>query len=60
MVRLPSQRNKTISEVYTAYVAAARMEKSEKLFLKRDTKNPNKMVYVSTKSEVSWKSPPIP
>ena len=30
------------------------MEKAEKWFLKRDTKNPNQMVYVSTKGEVTW------
>ena len=36
------QRNKTISEVYTGHVALAHMEKSEKLFLKRDTKKPIK------------------
>ena len=48
------QRNKTISEVYTARVAPAHMEKSEKWFLKRAAKNPNQMIYVSTKGEASW------
>ena len=33
------------------------MEKTEKWFLKRDTKNPNQMVYVSTKGEVIWDIP---
>ena len=54
IVAVTIQRNKTISEVYTAHVAPAYMEKSEKWFLKRDGKDPNKMVYVSTKGEVTW------
>ena len=33
------------------------MEKSERWFLKRDVKNPNQMVYVSTKGEVTWDVP---
>ena len=39
VIAVTIQRNKTISEVYTAHVAPAHMEKSEKWFLKRDTKN---------------------
>ena len=57
VIAVTIQRNKTISEVYTAHVAPALMEKAEKWFLKRDTKNPNQMVYVSTKGEVSWDVP---
>ena len=38
VVAVTIQRNKTISEVYTAHVAPAHMEKAEKWFLKRDTK----------------------
>ena len=52
IVAVTIQRNKTISEVYTAHVAPAHMEKTEKWFLKRDTKNPNQMVYVSMKSHL--------
>ena len=33
------------------------MEKSERWFLKRFVKNPNQMVYVSTKGEVTWDVP---
>ena len=57
IVAITIQRNKTISEVYTAHVAPAYMEKSEKWFLKKDGKDPNKMVYVSTKGEVTWDIP---
>ena len=57
IVAVTIQRNKTISEVYTAHVAPAHMEKSERWFLKRDIKNPNQMVYVSTKGEVTWDIP---
>ena len=38
VVAVTIQRNKTISEVYTAHVAPAHMEKSEKWFLKQDAK----------------------
>ena len=58
MVLLPSLfSNKTISEIYTAHVAPAHMEKTERWFLKRDDKNPDRLVYVSTKGEVSWDVP---
>ena len=57
IVAVTIQRNKTISEVYTAHVAPAHMEKSEKWFLKRDVKDPNRRVYVSTKGEVTWDFP---
>ena len=57
VVAVTIQRNKTISEGYTAHVAPAHMEKTEKWFLKRGTKNPNQMVYVSTKGEVTWDIP---
>ena len=33
------------------------MEKTERWFLKRDDKNPDRLVYVSTKGEVSWDVP---
>ena len=33
------------------------MEKWEKGFLKRNVKDPNRMVYVSTKGEVTWDIP---
>ena len=33
------------------------MEKTERWFLKRDVKNPDRLVYVSTKGEVSWDVP---
>ena len=33
------------------------MEKSGKWFLKRETKKPNQMVYVSTKGETCWDVP---
>ena len=57
IVAVTIQCNKTISEVYTAHVAPAHMEKTENWFLKRDTKNPNQMVCVSTKGEVTWDIP---
>ena len=57
VIAVTIQRNKAISEAYTAHVAPAHMEKSEKWFLRRDTKNPNQMIYVSTKGEVSWDIP---
>ena len=57
VVAVTIQRNKTISEIYTAHVAPAHMEKTERWFLKRDVKNPERLVYVSTKGEVSWDVP---
>ena len=33
------------------------MEKTERWFLKRDDKNPDRLVYVSTKGEVTWDVP---
>ena len=57
VVAVTVQRNKTISEIYTAHVAPAHMEKTEQWFLKRDDKNPDRLVYVSTKGEVSWDVP---
>ena len=56
-IAVTRQRNKTITEVCAAHVAPAHMETSEKWILKRDTKNPNQMVYVSTKGEVAWDVP---
>ena len=57
VVAVTIQRNKTISEVYIAHVAPAHMEKTERWFLKRDDKNPDRLVYVSTKGEVTWDVP---
>ena len=57
VVAVTVQRNKTISEIYTAHVAPAQMEKTERWFLKRDDKNPDRLVYVSTKGEVTWDVP---
>ena len=57
VVAVTIQRNKTISEIYTAHVAPAHMEKTEQWFLKRDDKNPERLVYVSTKGEISWDVP---
>ena len=57
VVAVTIQRNKTISEIYTAHVAPAHMEKTERWFLKRDDKNPDRLVYVSTKGEVTWDVP---
>ena len=57
VVAVTVQRNKTISEIYTAHVAPAQMEKAERWFLKRDDKNPDRLVYVSTKGEVTWDIP---
>ena len=57
VVAVTIQRNKTISEIHTAHVAPARMEKTERWFLKRDDKNPDRLVYVSTKGEVTWDVP---
>ena len=57
VIAVTIQRNKTISEIYTAHVAPAHMEKTEKWFLKRDVKNPDRLVYVSTKGEVAWDLP---
>ena len=57
VIAVTVQRNKTISEVYTAHVAPAHMEKTERWFPKRDDKNPDRLVYVSTKGEVTWDVP---
>ena len=57
VIAVTIQRNKTISEIYTAHVAPAHMEKTERWFLKRDDKNPDRLVYVSTKGEVTWDVP---
>ena len=57
LIAVAIQRNKTISEIYTAHVAPAHMEKTERWFLKRDVKNPDRLVYVSTQGEVSWDVP---
>ena len=47
------KNRKTISELYTAHVAPVQMEKSEKWFLRRDTKDPNRMPFFSTKGTLS-------
>ena len=57
VVAVTVQRNKTISEIYTAHVAPTQMEKAERWFLKWDDKNPDRLVYVSTKGEVTWDIP---
>ena len=57
VIAVTIQRNKTISEIYTAHVSPAHMEKTERWFLKRDEKNPDRLVHVSTKGEVSWDVP---
>ena len=43
VIAVTVQRNKTISEIYTAHVAPAHMEKTEQWFLKRDDKNPDRL-----------------
>ena len=57
VVAVAVQRNKTISEIYTAHVAPAQMEKTERWFLKRDDKTPDRLVYVCTKGEFTWDVP---
>ena len=46
-----SVQNNVIQESYTAHVAPATFSDKDRWFIKRDAKDPNKIVYVNNKSE---------
>ena len=52
-----SVQNHSIQEIYTAHVAPATFSDKDRWFVKRDRSDPNKIVYVSQKGEVSWDIP---
>ena len=52
-----SVQNNTIQETYTAHVAPATFGDKDRWFIKRDRRDPNKIVYVSDKGEVSGDIP---
>ena len=52
-----SVQNHSIQEIYTAHVAPATFSDKDRWFVKRDRQDPNKIVYVSQKGEVSWDIP---
>ena len=52
-----SVHNHSIQEIYTAHVAPATSSDKDRWFVKRDRHDPNKIVYVSQKGEVSWDMP---
>ena len=52
-----SVQNHSIQEIYTAHVAPATFSDKDRWFIKRDRSDPNKIVYVSQKGEVSWDIP---
>ena len=41
----------------TAHVAPATFSDKDRWFIKRDTKDPNKIVYVNEKGEIAWEAP---
>ena len=52
-----SVHNNTVHESYTAHVAPATFSDKDHWFIKRDTKDPNKIVYVNDKGEITWEAP---
>ena len=52
-----SVHNNTVHESYTAHVAPATFSDKDRWFIKRDTKDPNKIVYVNDKGETAWEAP---
>ena len=52
-----SIHNNTVHESYTAHVAPATFSDKDRWFIKRDTKDPNKIVYVNDKGEIAWEAP---
>ena len=52
-----SVQNHSIQEIYTAHVAPATFSDKDRWIVKRDRHDPNKIVYVSQKGEVSWDIP---
>ena len=52
-----SVQNHSIHEIYTAHVAPATFSDKDRWFINRDRQDPNKIVYVSQKGEVSWDIP---
>ena len=52
-----SLQNHSIHEIYIAHVAPATFSDKDRWFIKRDRHDPNKIVYVSQKGEVSWDVP---
>ena len=52
-----SVHNHAIQESYTAHVAPATFSDKDRWFIRKDTKDPNKIVYVSDKGETVWEAP---
>ena len=52
-----SVHKNTVHESYTAHVAPATFSDKDRWFIKRDTKDPNKIVYVNDKGEIAWEAP---
>ena len=52
-----SVHNNTVHESYTAHVAPATFSDKDRWFIKRDSKDPNKIVYVNDKGEITWEAP---
>ena len=52
-----SVHNNVVHESYTAHVAPATFSDKDRWFIKRDTKDPNKIVYVNDKGEIAWEAP---
>ena len=52
-----SVHNNIVHESYTAHVAPATFSEKDRWFIKRDSKDPNKIVYVSDKGEITWDAP---
>ena len=52
-----SVHNNTVHESYTAHVAPATFSDKDRWFIKRDSKDPNKIVYVNDKGEITLEAP---
>ena len=48
-----SVHNNAVHESYTAHVATATFSDKDRWFIKRDTKDPNKIVYVNDKGDIT-------
>ena len=49
-----SIKDNAIHQSFTAHVAPATFTEKDRWFIKRDNKDPHKIVYVSGKGEVAW------
>ena len=47
----------SIKEQYTAHVSTATFDGKSKWFIRRDKKDPTKVVYISDQGEISWDTP---